>query len=100
MKIKIPYVIVTCIKGREVNDIVFLDTSSCKMCADIVKASNGIRVLNTTVKRCELEVAYEDVTPEVIFTVVCAQSGANMAWDDTISRYVDIPAESAGVSND
>lgn len=27
MKIKIPYVIVTCIKGREVNDIVFLDTA-------------------------------------------------------------------------
>lgn len=27
MKIKIPYVVVTCIKGREVNDIVFLDTA-------------------------------------------------------------------------
>lgn len=100
MKIKIPYVVVTAVKSREVNDIVFLDTASRKMCADIVKAFKGVRVLNTTVKRCELEVAYEDVTPEVIFTEVCAQSGANMAWDDTISRYVDIPAESAGVSND
>lgn len=99
MKIKIPCVIVTCIKGREVNDIVFLDTASRKICAENVKVY-GFRVLNTTVKRCELEVAYEDVTPEVIFTEVCAQSGANMAWDDTISRYVDIPAESAGVSND
>lgn len=100
MKIKIPYVVVTAVKGREVNDIVFLDTASRKMCADIVKAWNGVRVLNTTVKRCELEVAYVDVTPEVIFTEVCAQSGANMAWDATISRYVDIPAESEGGNND
>lgn len=100
MKIKIPYVVVTAVKGREVNDIVFLDTASRKMCADIVKASNGVRVLNTTVKRCELEVAYEDVTPEVIFTEVCAQSGANIAWDDIAGVFIDIPAESAGDSNE
>lgn len=100
MKIKIPYVVVTAVKGREVNDIVFVDIASKKNAAEIVKARIGARVLNTTVKRCELEVAYEDVTPEVIFTEVCAQSGANMAWDDTISRYVDIPAESEGGNND
>lgn len=100
MKIKIPYVVVTAVKGREVNDIVFLDTASRKMCADIVKASNGVRVLNTTVKLCKLEVAYDDATPEVIFTEVCKQSGANKAWDDFASTVIDIPAESEGVEND
>lgn len=100
MKIKIPYVVVTAVKGREVNDIVFVDTASRKMCVDIMKAHNDVRVLRTTVKRCELELSYEDATPEVIFTEVCKQSGANIAWDDIAGMYIDVPAESAGDSNE
>lgn len=35
MKIKIPYVVVTAVKGREVNDVVFIDTASRKTCAGV-----------------------------------------------------------------
>lgn len=100
MKIKIPYVVVTSVKGREVNDTVFIDTVSRKMCADIVKATNGVRVLSTTANRCELDISYEDVTPEVVFTEVCKQSGANKAWDDIAGAFIDVPAEGAGDSNE
>lgn len=41
MKIKIPYVVVTGLKGREVNDIVFIDTASRKTCADNMKAEGA-----------------------------------------------------------
>lgn len=99
MKIKIPYVIVTCVKGREVNDVVFIDTASRKTCADNMKA-NGVRVLNTVVKRCELDLDYTDAVSEVIFTEVCKQSGANIAWDDIAGVFIDIPAESEGGNND
>lgn len=99
MKIKIPYVIVTAVKGREVNDVVFIDTASRKTCADNMKA-NGVRVLNTVVKRCELDLDYTDAVSEVIFTEVCKQSGANIAWDDIAGVFIDIPAESEGGNND
>lgn len=99
MKIKIPYVIVTCVKGREVDDVVFIDTASRKTCADNMKA-NGVRVLNTVVKRCELDLDYTDAVSEVIFTEVCKQSGANIAWDDIAGVFIDIPAESEGGNND
>lgn len=99
MKIKIPYVIVTCVRGREVNDVVFIDTASRKTCADNMKA-NGVRVLNTVVKRCELDLDYTDAVSEVIFTEVCKQSGANIAWDDIAGVFIDIPAESEGGNND
>lgn len=99
MKIKIPYVAVTAYKGREVNDVVFIDTASRKTCADNMKA-NGVRVLNTVVKRCELDLDYTDAVSEVIFTEVCKQSGANIAWDDIAGVFIDIPAESAGDSNE
>lgn len=99
MKIKIPYVVVTAIKGREVNDVVFIDTASRKTCADNIKA-NGIRVLSTAVKRCELDLDYTDAVSEVIFAEVCKQSGANIAWDDIAGAFIDVPAESAGVSNE
>lgn len=99
MKIKIPYVIVTCVKGSEVNDVVFIDTASRKTCADNMKA-NGVRVLNTVVKRCELDLDYTDAVSEVIFTEVCKQSGANIAWDDIAGVFIDIPAESEGGNND
>ena len=99
MKIKIPYVVVTAYKGCEVNDVVFIDTASRKTCADNMKA-NGVRVLNTVVKRCELDLDYTDAVSEVIFTEVCKQSGANIAWDDIAGVFIDIPAESAGDNND
>lgn len=99
MKIKIPYVVVTAIEGRKVNDVVFIDTASRKTCADNMKA-NGVRVLNTVVKRCELDLDYTDAVSEVIFTEVCKQSGANIAWDDIAGVFIGIPAESAGDSND
>lgn len=99
MKIKIPYVVVTAVKGRKVNDVVFIDTASRKTCADNMKA-NGVRVLNTVVKRCELDLDYTDAVSEVIFTEVCKQSGANIAWDDIAGVFIDIPAESAGDSNE
>lgn len=99
MKIKIPYVVVTAVKGREVNDVVFIDTASRKTCADNMKV-NGVRVLNTVVKRCELDLDYTDAVSEVIFTEVCKQSGANIAWDDIAGVFIDIPAESAGDSNE
>lgn len=99
MKIKIPYVVVTAIKGREVNDVVFVDTASRKTCADNLKA-NGFRVLNAVVKRCELDLDYTDAVSEVIFTEVCKQSGANIAWDDIAGAFTDIPAEGAGDSNE
>lgn len=99
MKIEIPYVVVTAIKGREVNDVVFIDTASRKTCADNMRA-NGVRVLNTVVKRCKLDLDYTDAVSEVIFTEVCKQSGANIAWDDIAGVFIDIPAESAGDSND
>lgn len=99
MKIKIPYVVVTAVKGREVNDVVFIDTASRKTCADNMKA-NGVRVLNTVVKRCELDLDYTDAVSEVIFTEVCKQSGADIAWDDIAGVFIDIPAESAGDSNE
>lgn len=99
MKVKIPYVVVTAYKGREVNDVVFIDTASRKTCADNMKA-NGVRVLNTVVKRCELDLDYTDAVSEVIFTEVCKQSGANIAWDDIAGVFIDIPAESAGDSNE
>ena len=99
MKIKIPYVVVTAIKGREVNDVVFIDTASRKTCADNMKA-NGVRVLSTVVKRCELDLDYTDAVSEVIFTEVCKQSGANIAWDDIAGAFIDIPAEGAGDSNE
>lgn len=99
MKIKIPYVVVTAIKGREVNDVVFIDTASRKTCADSIKA-NGARVLSTAVKRCELDLDYTDAVSEVIFTEVCKQSGANIAWDDIAGTFIDVPAESEGGNND
>lgn len=99
MKIKIPYVVVTAVKGREVNDVVFIDTASRKTCADNMKA-NGVRVLNTVVKRCELDLDYTDAVSEVIFIEVCKQSGANIAWDDIAGAFIDVPAESAGDSNE
>ena len=99
MKIKIPYVVVTGLKGREVNGIVFIDTASRKTCADNMKVK-GVRVLNTVVKRCELDLDYTDAVSEVIFTEVCKQSGANIAWDDIAGAFIDVPAESAGDSNE
>jgi hypothetical protein len=99
MKIKIPYVVVTAVKGREVNDVVFIDTASRKTCVDNMNV-NGVRVLNTVVKRCELDLDYTDAVSEVIFTEVCKQSGANIAWDDIAGVFIDIPAESAGDSNE
>lgn len=99
MKIKIPYVVVTSVTGREVIDTVFVDTSSKKVCADSVK-KNGGRVLRTVAKRCELDLSYDEAVPEIIFTEVCKQSGANKAWDDLAGDFVIIPAESAGDSND
>lgn len=100
MKIKIPYVVVTAVKGLEVNVIVFVDTASRKNAADVVKERTGARVLRTTVKRCDMDIDYEDATCEVIFTAVCHASGANIAFDDLISDFVPIPAEGAGDSND
>lgn len=99
MKVKIPYVVVTAYKGREVNDVVFIDTASRKISAENMKA-NGFRVLNTVVKRCELDLDYTDAVSEVIFTEVCKQSGADIAWDDIAGVFIDIPAESAGDNND
>lgn len=99
MKIRIPYVVVTAVKGREVNDIVFVDTESRKTCARNMKA-NGFNVLVTAVRRCELELDYTDAVSEVIFTEVCKQSGANIAWDDIAGTFIDVPAESAGDSNE
>ena len=99
MKIKIPYVVVTAVKGREVNDVVFIDTASRKTCADNIKA-NGARVLSTVVKLCELDLDYTDAVSEVIFTEVCKQSGANKAWDDIAGAFIDVPAESEGGNND
>lgn len=99
MKLKIPYVVVTAVKGCEVNDVVFIDTASRKTCADNLKA-NGVRVLSTAVKRCELDLDYTDAVSEVIFTEVCKQSGANIAWDDIAGAFTDIPAEDAGDSNE
>lgn len=40
MKIKIPYVVVTAVKGREVNDIVFVDTASKKNAAESEGGNN------------------------------------------------------------
>lgn len=100
MKIKIPYVVVTAVKGREVNDTVFVDTASKKNAAEVVKAQTGARVLSSTMKRCEFYIGYEDATPEVIFTEVCKQSGANIAWDDIAGAFIDLPAGSAGDSNE
>lgn len=100
MKIKIPYVVVTAVKGREVNDIVFVDTASKKNAADVVKERTGARVLSTTAKRCDLDIDYEDATCEVIFTAVCNASGANVAFDDIANDFVPIPAESEGGNND
>ena len=99
MKLKIPYVVVTAVKGREVNDVVFIDTASRKTCADNLKA-NGVCELSTAVKRCELDLDYTDAVSEVIFTEVCKQSGANIAWDDIAGAFTDIPAEGAGDSNE
>lgn len=99
MKIKIPYVVITVVKGRVVNDVVFIDTASRKTCADNIKA-NGVRVLSTAVKRCELDLDYTDAVSEVIFAEVCKQSGANIAWDDIAGAFIDVPAESAGDSNE
>lgn len=99
MKIKIPYVVVTAVKGHEVKDVVFVDTASRKTCVDNVKV-NGVRVLNAVVKRCEFYLDYTDAVSEVIFTEVCKQSGANIAWDDIAGVFIDIPAESAGDSNE
>lgn len=99
MKIKIPYVVVTAVKGREVNDVVFIDTASRETCADNIKA-NGVRVLSTAVKRCELDLDYTDAVSEVIFAEVCKQSGANIAWDDIAGAFIDVPAESVGDSNE
>lgn len=99
MKIKITYVVVTAIKGREVNDVVFIDTASRKTCADNIKA-NGVRVLSTAVKQCELDIDYTDAVSEVIFSEVCKQSGANIAWDDIAGAFIDVPAGSAGDSNE
>lgn len=100
MKIKIPYVVVIAVKGREVNDIVFVDTASKKNAADVVKERTGARVLSTTAKRCDFDIDYEDATCEVIFTAVCNASGANVAFDDIVSDFVPIPAESEGGNND
>lgn len=99
MKIKIPYVVVTAVKGREVNDVVFVDTASRKTCAENMKV-NDFRVLSAVVKRCELELDYTDAVSEVVFTEVCKQSGANIAWDDIAGTFIDVPAESAGDSNE
>ena len=99
MKIRIPYVVVTAVKGREVDDVVFIDTASRKTCADNMKA-NGFRVLSAAVKRCEFDIDYTDAVSEVVFTEVCEQSGANIAWDDIAGTFIDVPAESAGDSND
>ena len=99
MKIKIPYVVVTAVKGREVDDIVFVDTASRKTCAENMEA-NDFRVLSAVVKRCELELDYTDAVSEVIFTEVCKQSGANIAWDDIAGTFIDVPAESAGDGNE
>lgn len=43
MKIRIPYVVVTAVKGRAVDDIVFVDTASRKTCVENMKA-NDFRV--------------------------------------------------------
>ena len=99
MKIRIPYVVVTGVKGREVDEIVFVDTASRKTCAENMKA-NGFRVLSAAVKRCELDLDYTDAVSEVIFTEVCNQSGANIAWDDIAGTFIDVPAESAGDGNE
>lgn len=40
MKIKIPHVVVTAVKGREVNDIVFVDTTGKKNAAESAGDSN------------------------------------------------------------
>lgn len=90
MKIKIPYVIVTSVKGREVDDTVFIDTTSKKNAADVLKEQTGARVLETTAKKCDLEMSYDDVVPEVIFAEVCKASGANKAWDDLTGAIVDV----------
>lgn len=99
MKIRIPYVVVTSVTGREVNDTVFVDTFSKNVCADSVK-KNGGRVLCTVAKWCKLDLSYDEAVPEVIFTEVCKQSGANKAWDDLAGDFVIIPAESTGDSNE
>lgn len=99
MKIKIPYVVVTTVKGREVNDVVFVDTASRKTCAENMKA-NDFRVLRAVVKRCELDIDYTDAVSEVVFTEVCKQSGANIAWDDIAGTFIDVLAESAGDDNE
>lgn len=99
MKIKIPYVVATVVKGRELEDIVFVDTASRKTCVDTLKANDFI-VFRAAVKRCELDLDYTDAVSEVIFTEVCKQSGANIAWDDIAETFIDVPAESAGDSNE
>lgn len=99
MKICIPYVVVTAVEGRVVNDYCFVDTTSRRTLAQFVYDQTCANVIHTEQKKHTFDIAYTEAGPETVFTEVCKASGANKAWDDLTEKFIDIPAESEGGSN-
>lgn len=99
MKTCIPYVVITAVDGRVVNDYCFADTTSRRTLAQFVHDQTGAKVLHTEQKKHTFDMAYTEVGPETVFTEVCKASGANKAWDDLTEKFIDIPAESDGETN-
>lgn len=96
MKIRIPYVVITAVEGRTVNDYCFIDTTSRRTLAQFVYDQTCAKVIHTEQKVHTVDMAYTEVGPETVFTEVCRASGANKAWDGLTEKFIDIPAESDG----
>lgn len=89
MKIRVPYVKVTAVKGREVHDICFVDTADRKHAIKLCR-TDGMGVLSSMSGVYQSELDYMDATTEVIFVDTCAAADCDVAWSDTESKFVPL----------
>ena len=89
MKIRVPYVKVTAVQGREVHDICFVDTADSKHATELCR-TEGMKVLSSESKTYQFELDYMDATSEVVFVDTCAAADCDVAWSDTETKFVPL----------
>lgn len=84
MKIKMPYVIVTAVVGREVHDILFLEKRDKVACRKLVQG----KPIKALAKVQEFSDNYIDVSPVGIMDTMIELTGATHIWDDATQQVL------------
>lgn len=84
MKIKMSYVIVSTVVGREVHDILFLEKRDKAACRKLVQG----KTIKTLAKVQEFTDNYMDISPVGIMDAMMELTGATHIWDDATQQVL------------